>query len=109
VSTVLTHGQRARDVGHPCRGRIDSALDAVRARLRRLPVLVCIYDDRADALDAVKIAVLSIRAHEPDLPVSVGLATASSETEEWFQARGVALTVGQDFGARGWDVKPASS
>lgn len=69
-------------------------------------MLVCIYDDRADALDAVKIAVLSVLTHEPDLAVSVGLATASVETEAWFRSRGVALTVGQDFGARGWDVKP---
>ncbi len=69
-------------------------------------MLVCIYDDRADALDAVKIAVASIRTHEPQLAVSVGLAAASFEVREWFEMRGVELTVGQDLGARGWDVKP---
>lgn len=70
-------------------------------------MLVCIYDDRADSLAAVQIAVLSIRRHEPDLRISVSLGGASPATVLWFEdLPGVTLSVGEDFGARGWDVKP---
>lgn len=69
--------------------------------------LVRIYDDRADSLDAVMIAVLSIRRHEPDLRISVSLGDASPSTVQWLaNLPGVTLSVGEDFGARGWDVKP---
>lgn len=70
-------------------------------------MLVCIYDDRADSVDAVKIAVLSIRRHEPDLRISVSLGTASPSTARWFTSfPGVTLSIGEDLGAHGWDVKP---
>ena len=70
-------------------------------------MLVCIYDDRVESLDAVKIAVLSIREHEPDLPVSVSLGSADPATQQWFAGlSGVTLTVAEDLGAAGWDVKP---
>lgn len=76
-------------------------------RPSRMPTF-CVYDDRATHLDAVRLAVLSIVRFAPGARIIVSLPEADEATVEWFtRLDGVETVVGEDFGASGWDVKPA--
>lgn len=70
-------------------------------------MIVCVYEDRRSCLVGVKLTVLSVARHHPDLRISVSVPQPPSEFAEWVAGVPQAsLVTGENFAATGWDVKP---
>jgi hypothetical protein len=71
-------------------------------------MIVCLYEDRPHCVIGLKLALLSLARHCPDLRLTVGCPRAPGEFRRWIaRLPGVDLRDEEDLGAKGWDVKPA--
>ncbi len=72
-------------------------------------MIICTYEDRPQYLTGVKLLVLSLRRHCPDLVVEVSLPPTllTSGFERWLSAQpNACLAPPPEPEVRGWDVKP---
>jgi hypothetical protein len=71
-------------------------------------MIICVHDDRPAAIVGVQLAVASIVRHAPGTRIVASLKEADDDTRAWFARQpDTELLVGEDFGAKGWDVKAA--
>jgi hypothetical protein len=72
---------------------------------KRPPIVM--YEDREDSMVGVKLTILSLARHAPDLEVLVTLPSASAQTRRWVEDQPNATLADVDLELSGWDVKPA--
>jgi hypothetical protein len=68
---------------------------------------IVMYEDRPDAMIGVKLAILSLARHAPDLEVLATLPFASDDDRAWIEEQPNATMADVDLDLSGWDVKPA--
>lgn len=70
-------------------------------------MLICTYEDRPPALVGLKLLLLSLKRHCPDLAVTVCAPPMDEQTREWCsQFQTVRLDDAACGDSRGWNVKP---
>jgi hypothetical protein len=70
-------------------------------------MIVCIYEDRPKYLIGVKLTVLSLARHCPDLPVIISCPQPPATFRRWVEAQPNAKLLAEDDLAEvGWNVKP---
>ena len=69
-------------------------------------MIVCMYEDRPDALDGVKLAVITLARYEPDLPVFLVSPGATPTLREWLSQYPQVELRDEPIAESGWDVKP---
>lgn len=71
-------------------------------------MLVCVHEDRASALVGVKLLVLSLKRHCPDLRIVVSAPSAPDEFVQWCAGElTVILRTHRPGTGTGWNVKPS--
>lgn len=69
--------------------------------------IICIHDDRPTHLVGIKLAVLSIRHHSPELPIVVSYPNPPATFRAWIdKQQNVKLVSFPEFKELGWNVKP---
>jgi len=70
-------------------------------------MIVCIYEDRPKYLIGVKLTVLSLARHCPDLPVIISCPQPPATFRQWAEVQpNVKLLAEDDLAEVGWNVKP---
>ncbi|WP_017317729.1 glycosyltransferase family protein [Mastigocladopsis repens] len=70
-------------------------------------MIVCIYEDRPKYLIGVKLTVLSLARHCPDLPVIISCPQPSASFRRWTELQpNTKLFAEDDLAEVGWNVKP---
>ncbi len=70
-------------------------------------MIVCVHEDRTDNLIGVKLAVLSLARHCPDLPVIISCPQPPASFRRWVEALPNAqLIVDPKLAGLSWNVKP---
>ncbi len=70
-------------------------------------MIVCIYEDRPEYLIGLKLTVLSLARHCPDLPVIISSPQPPTSFRRWAEVLPNAkLIADDDLGVSGWNVKP---
>ncbi|MBW4477946.1 MAG: glycosyltransferase family 77 protein [Tolypothrix brevis GSE-NOS-MK-07-07A] len=70
-------------------------------------MIICIYEDRPKYLIGVKLTVLSLARHCPDLPVIISCPQPPATFCQWAEVQlNVKLLAEDDLAEVGWNVKP---
>lgn len=70
-------------------------------------MIVCVHEDRAEYLTGLKLTVLSLARHCPDLPVIISCPYPSNAFRDWVAALPNAQLISERaLAGRGWNVKP---
>lgn len=70
-------------------------------------MVVCIYEDRCEYLIGVKLTVLSLRHHCPDIAIAISCPQPSASFRSWVKLQpNVKLLAEDDLAEVGWNVKP---
>jgi hypothetical protein len=71
------------------------------------PMIVCVHEDRADNLIGLKLTVLSLARHCPNLPVIISCPHPPESFRHWLKALPNAqLVADPELAGLGWNVKP---
>src|ERR1039458_6048690 len=72
-----------------------------------LPPRICVYEDRAEAMDGLILMGESLCAADKDISPHLTVPEAPDSVRAWGRSRPeVVLSTSQPVGATGWDVKP---
>jgi hypothetical protein len=72
------------------------------------PVIGCLYEDRVECLTGLKLAILSLSRHCPQLPLIVTCPGATESFRRWLgRFSQVEIREEPSLDAQGWDLKPA--
>jgi len=70
--------------------------------------VVCIHEDRPEAMVGLKLLILSLQRHCPDLPVLVSTGQPTAPWRDWLDRQPNAqLLASPPSNAKGWNIKPS--
>lgn len=71
-------------------------------------MIVCVHEDRANYITGLKLTVLSLVRHCPNLPVIISYPHPSASFREWVETLpNIQLIADPDLAGLGWNVKPS--